>query len=218
MGDLPPPGTLAVGIGIAVVERDPPQLHIGVIHQDEEGEPLLLHLAWHFRLENQATSAVRLGSALHWVKPALDEVRAYNLVAMCQLIADRADRGAVPYGILYEGGTFTDQGIMKLGAHAHGLTCATFVMHVFRSAGIELMFYGQWPSRLEDDAWHNRIVERLQRHYVDHAEKIAGEKGCARFRPEEVAGACSSTSWPAAFAFCEQRGAILREYMFAVPT
>jgi hypothetical protein len=87
-------------------------------------------------------------------------------------------------------------------------------MAVFRNAGIELIEWWTWPSRPGDAEWHQRIIGAL--HYFqqycpteisqEHINNVSQEIGCARFRPEEVTGACASMNLPVSFNFAVAAG------------
>jgi hypothetical protein len=105
-------------------------------------------------------------------------------------------------------------GTFVKGEESNGLTCSTFVIEVFRSAGIELLRYSDWPhNRDGDDKWHDHIVAEIRRKDAEHANAIAKEKGCARFRPEEVTGTCASKTLPASFSSTEVKGIELRNFL-----
>lgn len=207
-------------VGVAILLSDPArgQLHCGVVYQ-YEGAPsaCLLHLAFHARLRLDCPPT---SGGFLWVAPPIDELRVDAVAVLCERIWKR--RQSIPYGVLYDGGQFTRDGVLELGAAAHGLTCATFVMHVFRSAGIELLEWAAWPIRTTDAEWHQQIVSELENFRIrfpdeiseEHIKNVRGELGCARFRPEEVTGACSSTQFPASFDFTVAAGRQICEVLF----
>lgn len=84
--------------------------------------------------------------------------------------------------------------------------CATFVLALFRAAVIELVDVHNWPPRDSDAQWHAKIIaimrngklpEGISHDEMDkHIKHLESEKGCARFRPEEVAAAASQKQYP----------------------
>jgi hypothetical protein len=107
----------------------------------------------------------------------------------------------IPYGLAYDGGKFRADGRMELASGELGLTCATFVLAVLAGAGLTLLDLATWDQRddkrrADDDAWHASIVAFLKKTKTDdditdeHIAGVESEKNCARYRPEEVAGAC----------------------------
>lgn len=81
-----------------------------------------------------------------------------------------------------------------------GLTCATFVLAVFRTVGIELVDVPLWPARPEDHEWIDRVAAQIRAVDPGHADAVAGDGLCARFRPTEVGGACLVPPHPVSFA------------------
>ena len=88
---------------------------------------------------------------------------------------------------------------MQLDESASGLTCATFVLAVFASEGYNLINTTEWPHRPEDEEWHKSIIDTLIyfKAEAEHIANVLSEKGCARFRPEEVSLSCAYTPLPA---------------------
>lgn len=207
--DLPPASRSAVGVGICVSDPEVFQLHVGVVHRGYTGPARLLHLAFHaFLVDEQLPS-----DDLHyvWVELNLDSDRAEAVAGLCRRIAKRPPE--VPYGLVYEGGSLADDGTAKFAGQEIGFTCSTYVLALLAAAGIRLLELRSWPSRSSDAAWHERVVQMLEdyrrRHperlTAGHVNKVRSEKVCARFRPEEVAGACS-TSAPVQFQEAVEAG------------
>lgn len=120
---------------------------------------------------------------------------------MCRLISERHGDLGLPYGLSYQIGRFDPQTAeLLLDDGAVGLTCATFVLAVFASCGVRLIDTENWPERPEDAEWHKAIIAALSRRASpEHIAAVTTETGCARFRPEEVAGASSLEDPPRQF-------------------
>ncbi len=189
-----------LGVAVCVSDMDVPLIHAGIVHRSA-GRPLrLLHLAFHAKVIDEGMPSE--GLEYYWTPLRMDPDRAETFAAFCRHLARRRPR--IPYGVLYRGDTLSDEGTVLLSGGAVGLTCATFVLAVLKWAGFELLDLGSWIHRPEDTDWHAHIVEMLSRFRErnpelishQHIEAVRSEKGCARFRPEEVAAACTS-AWPA---------------------
>lgn len=86
--------------------------------------------------------------------------------------------------------------------------CSTFVLTVFAEAGPSLIDFTTWRTRESDAKWHRHLVAFLKRCAPEpHWKKVEQDIGCARVRPEEVAGACFEDPVPANFDQCEANGA-----------
>ena len=128
------------------------------------------------------------------VIPNVDDDALENLASLCRVIAGRYRnrRAEHRYGFSRDPGARADPitGILNLGA-ASGATCASFVLIVFSSAGIELVD-PVWPRRPHlDDPNHQRLITILGVHGgVDgpYISRVRKELPCPRVAPEEVAG------------------------------
>lgn len=196
--------------GIIITHVKKGQLHCGIAYKSE-GQANALHLAWHYDLQDQPAESL-YSQGYYFTLPAIDTIRQRVIAAKCRRIY-RAKEQGIPYGLLYEGATFDDDGILRLGGNEHGLTCATFVIAVYASCGITLCDYAAWPARREDGAWHASIIALLCRHGAspEHLHNLEQEKGCARFRPEEVAASITFPDLPAPFDQIRQAGASIRQ-------
>lgn len=171
------------------------QLHCGIAYDDSENNKKfnILHLAMHNDLRHEDKIPTRKDKYF-CVKPNINEIRLSMVAAMCRRIVKREKKLNIPYGLLYDGGTISEeQGIINVGSHAQGLTCATFVMSMFKTCGIDLIDLENWKSRPKDKIWHSKIISVLVAYQVnysitdEHIKNVKNEIGCARFRPEEVA-------------------------------
>ncbi|MBI5518284.1 MAG: hypothetical protein HY909_31220 [Deltaproteobacteria bacterium] len=222
---LPIPVANQYRVGICVFLADPAteQLHVGVLYAAPREELQFLHLAFHARLTCEPFHrAFRNDRPYVGVVPEVDPVLWPSVVAVCRRIIARNGQG-IPYGVLYDGGRFLKDGSLELGAGARGLTCATFVLHVFESVGKTLLDIATWQPRADDAVWHRRIVANLetfrQKYPKElsqaHIEAVRLEEGCARIRPEEVVGGSTSDTTPAPFQAAVVRGGAVRARLAA---
>ena len=193
-------GIRHAAIALAVVHGH--QNHIGILYSDEDaGEVKLGHLAWHLELRTSQPKDCYL-----WVDPPIPDRRARQVAARCRQILRANDKG-IPYAFSPPNDCFDDEtGNFLLGATRKGLTCATFVLAVFDTAGIQLAKYDSWPQQRPGDAeWHQFIIEQLQKNSAsaEHMASIQAEGRAIRYRPEEVAGCAASVLLPCEFAIAE---------------
>jgi len=188
------------------------QMHCGIVYNDPEASNFnTLHLAFHYDLRNEHVYEKWL-SKYRCVYPKIHKIRLEIVPEMCNRIIRRKESYHIPYGLLFAGGTrIDDNGYIKIGDNESGLTCATFVMAVFESCRINLIDIKTWEPRRSDIKWHNKIIKDLIDNKIkygisdDHIENVKKEKGCARYRPEEVA--ISSF-----YKYCPEKSWIIRLY------
>ena len=105
------------------------------------------------------------------------------------------------------------------GRPGDGLTCATFVMAIFREFGIELLDTSNWPVRGTDLLWLSKTISFLETwgekeraegrgdpDLPDHISALRNSATALRFRPQEVAGAAWSEMHPIDFQTAEILG------------
>lgn len=103
-----------------------------------------------------------------------------------------------------------------VGNDEHGLTCATFVLAVLRSAGVELLKREDWPSRADDMVRFAKILKALRSVSAEDAyfDALEAEVTAVRFRPTEVAGA-SSKQPPCSFVDAVAAATVIEEFLVA---
>lgn len=185
-------------LGIKVRLKDFSIFHIGILFSDISQPVKCLHLAWHHRL--QCDDPFENG---YWFRSKLSDRNRKQMAARCFLLSYNSDTMRIAYNIRYPTqSTYFDEFGDYLGpVEGEGLTCATFVLAVFRDYGFPLVKEDEWPVREDDILFHNEIISTLRRTRASEAHIRAVEKdvGCARFRPGEVAGAALSHTPPADF-------------------
>lgn len=200
----------AAGIGLLVMGTTR-QRHVGLLYKDpddDSAEVQVLDLQKHHLVAVAPASAVR---GYLWAAPNVKPRRAYVLAKICAQLARKYAEGdrRIAYALRYTGGRFDDDGVF-MSEGGLGLTCATFVMAVFASRGTALVSWREWREREEDRAWLQSITAHLRAWGADpeHIAAVTQEaaRGCARYRPEEVAAAGIACELPVAFGYAERVG------------
>jgi hypothetical protein len=192
-----------VGVGITITHFN--NSHTGIIFRDTQDRVRLLHLAFHHDLKNDAFNSAEYLCA----DPEFDYEDAEIIAAHCRLLASLAPTTRIKFAIHHN-----PAARLKLQAQTvtvehdgKGLNCSTFVLAVFAEAGPALIDFSTWRKRDADARWHKFLISLLKKHAPEsHWKKVEQDIGCARVRPEEVAGACLEDGLPAHFEKCEANG------------
>lgn len=207
-----------VGVVLSL-DRHHNQFHCGISF-DLNKSVNIIHLEGHERLKYTTTWE----DFKCYVKPNMHPFRQEAFIALCHVIKDRILQGdtKIPYGFIYdEYASYDQDGTLHLAEHETGLTCATYVMTVFHSAGIDLIDIPSWTVRPDDSNWQGSIKHWHFRNKHDvHISKeqlahLKYETGCPRFRPEEVAvSSALYTNAAASTTDIRAAGAMLNRYMY----
>jgi hypothetical protein len=199
-------------LGVAVG----PGPHAGVVYRGRDAVMRLLHFAFHRNLRGDDEYSTCMGL---WLCVQLNVLRSEQvaIAGYCRLVFEvNASRRNIPYNLRYEVGTGfdPDTGELILPAGATGMSCATFVVHLFRSAGSPILDAANWPAeRPGDRERQERLVAMLRNHRnVEtqvHAEVVASQIGCPRISPEDVVSACLEDDLPAVFQQCETNARLI---------
>lgn len=194
-------------------------LHTGIIFK-YKGEVHFLHLAWHHILKKEVPPDVSNYEQIKFLDfPFFDlKDESYfrrKAIIPYFLLVHELNNGSIPYAILYHSTKFMETGELDLGEGEFGLTCATFVLAIFQSKGINLIDTETWSHREEDNEFFDSIYGHLENHTSeDHKNHLLSNKECVRYRAEEVAA--SSTKYdglPISFNQAEPLGVELKEIL-----
>lgn len=178
----------------------------------------VLHLAWHNNLKLEDDLKHDMPN-YYYFKNTIPRSRQKLISAMCRQIFNRDSQQVIPYGLIYNYGTFNSQGMLKLNDLEHGLTCATFVLAVFESCGIRLIDISKWKHRESDKEFHKLVIKNLiYRKDADdisdeHISNVKGELGCSRFRPEEVAVSSTLFNTKPSFSKVTIHGEVINSFI-----
>ena len=185
--------TAADTIGVVICRTDQGNLHAGMLYVDENDIECVLHLGWEDYLGTDWGSKSGLSHQL-WASPPIDETRLDSIAGLCQLILERHKKDRkFPYALQFLGSHFSEDGRLVVGDGARGLTCATFILAVFRSFGIDLIDEESWECRREEDLKFLLWLSSRPGIALDHFSILRSEvnKGAKRIQPHEVLQACT---------------------------
>jgi hypothetical protein len=195
--DLSPQTVVSLGIAIHSNSR-----HIGLLYRIDERESVrILHLKWNRDLESETPSS----SYVCWVRPEIGADRACAIAALCRRIWKQNQKNQPIFNAGSFKKYFNESGNRIKSPATSGLTCASFVLSVFDAAKYPLIFDDQWPpAGQEDEAVLDEYFESLKKDpntTKDDLDAYQAERGNVRFRPLEIAGASTSDTFPAKYAF-----------------
>lgn len=171
-------------------------LHMGMIYRGQRGKTEFLHLAWNDDLSRDWEPQWRY----LWASPPVEPERLRAMGGLCRQVWRRyQENRRFAYALAYGGTTFDVSGRVVLGANARGLTCATFVLALFKYFEIELVEEASWPVRTTDDRKFLEQVKQFTKPEHFAILKSEVDARCRRIRPEEVLGACACLDLPANF-------------------
>lgn len=171
--------------------------HVGIAFQ-AKGQTIFLHQAWHKkqRAEPIEVTLTHCQGRMVFTYPALDKDRAKAVAGFCRAIARSIAFGLsdIPYAYKYDPDACFDRHSGQLALpNGKGLTCATYVLVVFKSAQLPLIDFDGWPHREQDERAHEWLLEHLRNDSNverEHIAAVEAETRCVRCRPEEAGGAC----------------------------
>jgi hypothetical protein len=182
--------------------------HVGVLYHLDDGIVRFCHFAWHGDLRNEIASSGYLWANCYlWGNCGLDNYTKRFLAANFHTIS-LENKDCIPYGIDQNGSCFDENNRLLPLPLGKGMTCATFIMAVFRSLGMPLIREETWPKGREaDKQWAREVVDTMKYLKVPEQHFQAVEKdidNVSRFHPSEVAAAISSEMPPMEFAEAER--------------
>lgn len=179
----------AANLNAAVVlaRMDTGNLHIGILFKGVGGTVSAIHLGWEDSLRLD-WPYMRL-----WASPQLEPERLRSIGGICRLVwTEFETTRKFPYGVHFASQFFTPDGKLQLAPTSEiGLTCASFVLAIFRTAGIELVDIAQWPVRLLEDEAFFKMVSPFAKPMHLASLRAEIDAGCIRVHPQEVMAACN---------------------------
>lgn len=187
--------------------------HAGIILIDSSGQLRICHLRFHLEFAFEPVA-----NGYYWVLPRIPRERLMHVADLCEIISERYSDGLLEYAFKYSDEKFDLRTGELLSPTGRGLTCATFVLAVFRSLGLEILDLDSWQTRCKDVVAQKRLV-RMGRKYRPQFEKQwayleSFEVGkCTRYRAEEVAAGSIAPKHPANFTDVATQAATIKKML-----
>ena len=160
------------------------------------------------------------------IRPSMNSIQQKAVTPLLEVIAQKVDNEKfnMPYGFKYDEYSYFDkENGFVLGKDTSGFTCATFVLTLFRTFGMELIDLESWPSRAEDSEWEIRTKQccyslkgfnDITREQILKMEKEIGSK---RYCPHEVAvSSALHNGSPASADIIIKEGENLYDYLISM--
>ena len=201
-------------VAVAICRTSHGNLHTGVVYRREDGTYRLFHQAWHHHTldEPLQQGSTSIGGPFLCVVPSIPEERAVAIAEFWEFVASKGQ----PIGYALrddERARFDPATCVLTLPNGVGLSCSTFVLVMFRSVNWPYLDTVGWPPGRPGDAeFQAGLVKLLERTGCppDHVEAVKKEIGCARIRPEEVAGVALYPALPVRHPEAEDGGYFIR--------
>jgi hypothetical protein len=173
--------------------------HVGMGYRAKNGNWQFLEMRGHLDVNIGPLEGSKKGYL--WIDPSamIHGTKMLMVTTRCRLFEKRKENRKIPYGFSDYHRAFNEESDFAATSECIGLTCSTFVLALFDSAGIELVVLDTWPIRYDDQQWQAQWMIRLQG-FPEHVQKLQMEMGKKRVRPEEVAGAAAASGYPVSHA------------------
>lgn len=215
MGRFSYDGTDTDWVAISIEKTTPCNRHSGILYRDSGGHLFKLHFGWHWYLANETYSPVAC-SIPDLDADSPDKPEGEWIAGFCERVGASSRNKRIPYNLKYDESIDFDAatGDILLGAASTGLSCATFVLAILRSAGHKLIDATGWPRAVGDDKsgqiqFVNMLLDSRNPDAQKQGRIVNSEIGTPRIRPDHVSGACLEThsTWPIRHAVCDRNAA-----------
>ncbi len=185
--------------------------HAGVAYRSTDGTIRFLHFANHESLRDETN----LGSCAFAI-PLMKEEDLEYLAGFCARVYRANQKGKLPYSFQFDMnlGFNPESGLIVINYNS-GLTCSTFVVALFRSAGNPLVIPITWPRRADAAGIAARRYllnywrQTGKQKYITRADVIEPTIQTMRISPEEVAGACLQKKLPTGYFRAWENGRVI---------
>lgn len=161
--------------------------HLGLIFTTKKEGTQLLHLKFH---KDMSVEAFPDPMGPCWIAAFVDIPPAASKALISIVRSVAAKKIPVPFGLnfLAAKGSINAKGGYAAPKGSDGLTCATYVVEIFRGASIALVDETTWEANEENKKWEESICQVLARKAdAAHVAAVRQNINGLRIRPEEVA-------------------------------
>ena len=148
-------------LGVAIKAIGSEGRHVGIIYKIDNNPTKMCDLAFHHWLRTDA-----LDESYYWIQARINYPRMRAIAVGIHRLANRKDV-KIQYSTFYDGHYFKGSNLdyTRNGA-GEGLTCATFVMAVFRRFAVELFNVAEFPLRAGDEEFKKWVVDQIRQSWL----------------------------------------------------
>jgi hypothetical protein len=201
------------GIALALFHSDLGGGHLAILFNEKGNKLRMMELGWHHKLFVSDLPSPKCGVA---IPLALPPAAGKGVVAVVRAISRKLPK--ISYGIdfIASKGSFSGS-VYSPPKGSNGLTCASFVLEVMRSAAVLLIHEETWEPSASNAEWAAEVVKLLREHGAEEKHIEAVEKGMSDLRliPFELAAAASLPveQRPAKYTAVQQIAGELRNHL-----
>lgn len=184
--------------------------HLGIIFNEKGNELKVMELGWHHTFYVSDIPHRSCGIA---IPLALPPKAGKSVVAVVRAVSRKKPK--ISYGIdfIASKGSFVGS-VYSPPKGSDGLTCASFVLEVLRSAAVPLIHEDTWTDSEANRVWAADVIKRLKASGAGDKHVAAVEKGVTGLRlvPFELAAAATlpPDQRPASYADVQEAAGELR--------
>ena len=198
----PKNNTTEVFAGVILERLKSNRTHVGFLYRTEGNYTCVLHLSGHRQLQEEPPRKGQL-----CILCEIEPVRLPSLAAFARSLYRKNKNQGIPYAFSSpEQDWFSTEGGLLLGPERLGLTCANFVLALYRAVGLPLVQLAFWPAREDDSAWQQSVLDEWapiiaekKQKTREHFAQVRNEIGSVRCRPNEIGGAALASEFPCEF-------------------
>ncbi|KPU60353.1 hypothetical protein AN403_4553 [Pseudomonas fluorescens] len=200
-------------IALALFHSDLGGGHLGIVFNEKGNKLKLMELGWHHKLLVSELPRPKCGVA---IPLALPPAAGKAVVAVVRAISRKLPK--ISYGIdfIASKGSFVGS-VYSPPKGSSGLTCASFVSEVLRSAAVLLVREDTWEESPSNVEWAAEVVRILRENGAEEKHVAAVEKGINGLRlvPFELAAAATLPikQRPASYSDVQQIAGELRSHL-----
>lgn len=205
-------------------QSSPNNLHNKILINFDE-KAVEIHLAFHHKF---VCSDIINSKSYFWETPNIHPIKLKMVAAKCLSIIDIQNKNTnlLPYAFGYQAKRhFDKEGIYSNQTYGdeYGMSCATFVLTVFNSVGIDLLDWKNWTDRETDRDIFKKLLSLLKigvrnnNVTESHYENVKNEINVPKIRPEEVFSSVYCTKLPMQFNCSDYLGSLIRDVCINLP-
>ena len=181
-----PDNSVKFGLAIKLVNAERKQFHVMAIYR--KAQSLMIgDLQWHLVAERKNAEHA---PEIKWIAPDLSEMDQRLLASKIDVWLE-LNASKIPYSVAHPGGVIWTDNVWSGSQPGQGLTCATFILELFKELGIPFVDVDSWEERSGDREWAECLLGWLERSLspADFQAQRDRIGTTVRIRPSDVVSA-----------------------------